>query len=111
MSSSNSSDEYEDLGATSSDEAAPPIDEPPKLAYSHGRLMLTNSTKTLADLGHMASDVAHEMKEIFTQEAGLLAHEAQLFKDALSAGAERLLHFSELPHRWKNNKYIHKGYR
>lgn len=103
---------------SSSDEgrsASPPpplIDQPPKLSYSQGRITLTSSTsKTLAELGTIASDVAHEVKEIFATEAGLLAHEAQLFKDALAAGAERLLHFSELPHRWKNNKHIHKGYR
>lgn len=71
--------------------------------------MFTGSSKTLSDLGHLASDVAQELKDILSQEAGLLAHEAQLFRDAVTAGSQRLLNYSELPSGWRNNHFIQTG--
>lgn len=97
--------------ATEGESADDKLPAPPLLLSSEGQITFLSPNKSLSDLGHMASDVAQELKDILSQEAGLLAHEAQIFKDAVTAGADRLLNYSELPQRYRNNQWIQRGYR
>lgn len=50
------------------------------------------------------SNALHDVKD-FVEE------EAERLRNALQNGATRLLHYSELPTEWRNNKYILSGYR
>lgn len=57
---------------------------------------------------HDASDYAKNKGE---QIKDFVEEEAERLRNALQNGATRLLHYSELPTEWRNNKYILSGYR
>lgn len=58
----------------------------------------------LQDASHYVHDEGEKIVDFVVDEAERLAH-------ALSTGAQRLLHYHELPTEWRNNKYILSGYR
>lgn len=58
----------------------------------------------LQDASHYVQDRGEKIKDFVEDEAEKL-------KTALQHGTTRLLHYSELPTEWRNNKYILSGYR
>jgi len=65
-------------------------------------------SQNLSHALHDAKDYVHDEGEKLRE---FVADEAEKLRTALKHGADRLLHYHELPHEWKNNKYILSGYR
>jgi adiponectin receptor len=62
----------------------------------------------LSNALHEASDYAKNKGE---QIKDFVEEEAERLRNALDNGTTRLLHYSELPLEWRNNKHILSGYR
>lgn len=75
----------------------------------------SHTMELVGQAGEAVSEEAHKLKDKVVEETEKLGHligeEAEKFKKALQEGANRLLHYDDLPNLWKNNEYILSGYR
>lgn len=62
-------------------------------------------------ISHAIHDASHYVHDRGEKLLDFVDDEADKLRKALQNGATRLLHYSELPVQWKNNKFIHGGYR
>jgi adiponectin receptor len=61
---------------------------------------------------HRVSDGAAELSAFVKDQSSHAFDEAtKMYHLALEIGKTRLLQYSELPHEWRNNEFIHTGYR
>jgi len=62
-------------------------------------------------ISHVLSDASHFVQDEGEKLVGSVVDEAEKLRLALKFGAQRLLHYHELPEDFKNNKYILSSYR
>ncbi|CAO3591255.1 unnamed protein product [Absidia cylindrospora] len=65
----------------------------------------------IGDTIDKASEMRHRVHEKFNDFAGMAHEHMDHLKAAIAYGAKRLLNYEELPVPWRNNMYIHTGYR
>ncbi|KAI8086110.1 hemolysin-III related-domain-containing protein [Halteromyces radiatus] len=65
----------------------------------------------IGDTIDKASEMRHKVHEKINDFAGMAHEQMDHLKAAITYGAKRLLDYEELPVPWRNNKYIHTGYR
>ncbi|CAO3586618.1 unnamed protein product [Absidia cylindrospora] len=65
----------------------------------------------IGDAIDKASEMGNMVHEKFSDFAGVAHEHVDHLKAAISYGSVRLLAYDELPIAWRNNMYIHSGYR